>query len=86
MVVDIQKLSDALRHSSPEEDLRRDLERIIAARRSDIDAALKSGRSYSFRVPDGRQVRISPRRDEGLPGRPGNVGPVSNRLSIDAVS
>lgn len=61
MVVDVQKLSDALRRSSPEKDLRRDLQRLIDARKAEIDDALESGKSYWLRVPDGRQIRISRR-------------------------
>ncbi|MFC5864386.1 hypothetical protein ACFPT7_18920 [Acidicapsa dinghuensis] len=61
MVVDVKKLSDALRHSSPEEELRRDLERLIGARRQEINSALEAGRSFVLRVPDGRRIRISPR-------------------------
>lgn len=60
MVVDLKKLSDSLRRSSPEEDLRRDLERIIRARKTEIQKALASGTSYVLRVPDGRWIRISP--------------------------
>jgi len=61
MVVDVQKLSDALRRSSPEKDLRRDLQRLIDARKAEIDSTLESGKCYWLRVPDGRQIRISPR-------------------------
>jgi len=61
MVVDLKKLSDALRRSSPEEDLRRDLQRIIRARKADIEETLASGKSYVLRVPDGRRIRISPK-------------------------
>jgi hypothetical protein len=61
MVVDLQKLSDSLRRSSPEADLRRDLERIIRANKAEIEQTLQSGKSYWLRVPDGRQIRISPR-------------------------
>jgi hypothetical protein len=61
MVVDVQKLSDALRRSSPELELRRDLERLIGARRQEIEEAVQSGRSYWLRIPDGRQIRISRR-------------------------
>jgi hypothetical protein len=61
MVVDVTKLSDALRRSSPEKDLRRDLQRLISARKAEIDDALQSGKSYWLRVPDGRQIRISRR-------------------------
>jgi hypothetical protein len=61
MVVDVQKLSDALRRSSPEEELRRDLERLIGARRQEIEEAVQSGKSYWLRIPDGRQIRISRR-------------------------
>jgi hypothetical protein len=61
MVVDIKRLSDTLRRSSPTEDLRRDLERIIHARRGEIEKALENGGSYILRVPDGRQLRISRR-------------------------
>ena len=60
MVVDLKKLTDSLRQSSPEEDLRQDLERIIHARKKEIEATLASGKSYWLRVPDGRQIRISP--------------------------
>lgn len=61
MVVDVKKLSDALRSSSPEDELRRDLERLIAARRQEINTALAAGQTYVLRVPDGRRLRISPR-------------------------
>ena len=61
MVVDVQKLSDALRRSSPELELRRDLERLIGARRLEIEEAVQSGKSYWLRIPDGRQIRISKR-------------------------
>ena len=61
MVVDVKKLSDALRRSSPEKDLRRDLQRLIDARKTEIDDALESGKSYWLRVPVGRQIRISRR-------------------------
>jgi hypothetical protein len=61
MVVDLKRLTDSLRKSSPKEDLRQDLERIIGARKADIDRALESGESYSLRVPDGRWIRISRR-------------------------
>ena len=61
MVVDVKKLSDALRRSSPEKDLRRDLQRLIDARKAEIDDVLESGKSYWLRVPDGRQIRISRR-------------------------
>ena len=60
MVVDLKKLTDSLRQSSPTEDLRRDLERIIRARKEDIQKALAKGDSYVLRVPDGRRIRISP--------------------------
>lgn len=59
MVVDVQKLADALRWSSPEDDLRRDLERLIGARREEIEEALAAGGSFVLRVPDGRKIRIS---------------------------
>ena len=61
MVVDLKKLSDALRRSSPEEDLRRDLQRIISAHKAEIEQTVQSGGSYLLRVPDGRQIRISRR-------------------------
>ena len=60
MVVDLKKLSESLRQSSPEENLRRDLERIIRARKPEIQEALAKGKSYVLRVPDGRRIRISP--------------------------
>jgi hypothetical protein len=60
VVVDLKKLSEALRRSSPEEDLRHDLQRIIRAHKEEIQKALASGSSYSLRVPDGRWIRISP--------------------------
>jgi hypothetical protein len=59
MVVDLKKLSEALGRSSPEEDLRRDLQRILSARKPEIDQTLASGQSYVLRVPDGRRIRIS---------------------------
>jgi hypothetical protein len=61
MVVDLQRLSDALAQSSPEEDLRRDLQRIIRARKPEILERLARGESYVLRVPDGRRIRISPK-------------------------
>ena len=61
MVVDLKKLSDALRRSSPEEDLRRDLERIIGTHKAEIEQAVQSGGIYLLRIPDGRQIRISRR-------------------------
>jgi hypothetical protein len=61
MVVDVKKLSDALRRSSPEKDLRRDLQRLIDARKTEIDDALDNGKSYWLRIPDGRQIQISRR-------------------------
>jgi hypothetical protein len=61
MVVDLKKLSEALGRSSPEEDLRRDLQRIIRARRPEIDSAIAAGKSFVLRVPDGRRIRISRR-------------------------
>ena len=67
MVVDLKKLSEALLQSSPEEDMRQDLERIIRAEKPHIDAALASGQSYWLRVPDGRHLRISPRQPELKP-------------------
>jgi hypothetical protein len=59
MVVDIKKLSEALRQTSPEEALRRDLQRVIRARRSEIEHALETTGTYVLRVPDGRRLRIS---------------------------
>jgi hypothetical protein len=61
MVVDVKKLSDALRSSSPEAELERDLERLIGTHRAAINDALAAGRSYVLRVPDGRRIRISPK-------------------------
>ena len=61
MVVDLKKLSDSLSRSSPEEDLRRDLQRIIRASKPRIEETLASGGSYVLRVPDGRRIRISRR-------------------------
>ena len=61
MVVDLKKLSDSLSRSSPEEDLRRDLQRIIRASKTQIEETLASGKSYVLRVPDGRRIRISRR-------------------------
>ena len=61
MVVDLKKLSDSLSRSSPEEDLRRDLQRIIRASKPQIEETLASGKSYVLRVPDGRRIRISRR-------------------------
>ena len=60
MVVDLKRLSDALGRSSPEEDLRRDLQRIVRARKQEIQETLASGKSFVLRVPDGRRIRISP--------------------------
>lgn len=67
MVVDVKKLSDALRSSSPEDELRRDLERLIGARRQEIHDALAAGQSFVLRVPDGRRLRISPRTAQPIP-------------------
>jgi hypothetical protein len=50
MVVDLKKLSDALGRSSPEEDLRRDLQRIIRARKPEIEETLATGKSFVLRV------------------------------------
>jgi hypothetical protein len=50
MVVDLKKLSEALGRSSPE-DLRRDLQRILSARKPEIDRTLASVQSYVLRVP-----------------------------------
>ena len=61
MVVDLKKLSEALGRSSPEEDLRRDLQRIIRAHKQEIEDTTASGNSYVLRVPDGRRIRISRR-------------------------
>jgi hypothetical protein len=61
MVVDLKKLSEALGRSSPEEDLRRDLQRILSARKPEIDQTLANGQSYVLRIPDGRRIRISRR-------------------------
>jgi hypothetical protein len=60
MVVDLKKLSDSLRRSSPEDDLRRDLQRIIRARKPEIEQTLAQGKSFVLRVPDGRRIRIWP--------------------------
>jgi hypothetical protein len=59
MVVDLKRLSDSLRRSSPEEDLRRDLQRIIRARKPEIERALAEEGTYLLRVPDGRQIRLT---------------------------
>jgi hypothetical protein len=61
MVVDLKKLSDSLRQSSPEDDLRNDLRRIVRAYKPDIEQALSTGGSYVLRVPDGRRIRIARR-------------------------
>ena len=66
MVVDLKRLSEALGRSSPEEDLRNDLQRIIHARKQEIEYALAKTGTYLLRVPDGRKVRIS-RRIAGSP-------------------
>jgi hypothetical protein len=71
MVVDIKKLSDALRRSSPEEDLRRDLQRIIRARKEEIQSTLASGNSFVLRVPDGRRIEISPLSSDIVTGLAG---------------
>jgi hypothetical protein len=67
MVVDLKKLSDSLSQSSPEENLRRDLQRILHAHGPDIQQALAKGGSYSLRVPDGRRIRISRRTQPANP-------------------
>ena len=59
MVVDLKKLSEALGRSSPEEDLRRDLQRVIRAHRAEIEETTRTGGTYLLRVPDGRRIRIS---------------------------
>lgn len=59
MVVDLKKLSEALARSSPEQDLRRDLERLLSAQKPEIDQTLASGGSFVLRIPDGRRIRIS---------------------------
>lgn len=59
MVVDLQRLSEALARTSPEESLRQDLTRIIRARRGEIEHALETTGSYILRVPDGRRLRLS---------------------------
>jgi hypothetical protein len=61
MVVDLKKLSDSLRQSSPEDDLRNDLRRIVRAYKGDIEQALSTGGTYVLRVPDGRRIRIARR-------------------------
>jgi len=74
MVVDLQRLSEALAQSSPEEDLRRDLQRIIRARKPEILERLARGESYVLRVPDGRRIRISPKAPGAEPGVVGVAG------------
>jgi len=37
------------------------LQRIIRARKPEIEATLASGKSFVLRVPDGRRIRISRR-------------------------
>jgi hypothetical protein len=64
MVVDLQRLSEALARTSPEETLRRELKRIIRARKPEIEAQLARGESYVLRIPDGRRIRISPKAAE----------------------
>ena len=66
MVVDLKKLSEALGRSSPEEDLRRDLQRIIGAHKPEIDRTLASGKSFVLRIPDGRRIRISRKPAEAV--------------------
>ena len=67
MVVDLKRLSEALGRSSPEEDLRRDLQRIIRARKPEIEETIARGQSYVLRVPDGRRIRISRRPESVVP-------------------
>jgi 6-phosphogluconolactonase (cycloisomerase 2 family) len=61
MVVDLKKLSEALGRSSPEEDLRRDLQRILAPASRRLTRPSPAAKSYVLRVPDGRRIRISRR-------------------------
>jgi len=58
MVADLKNLSESLRESTPENYLRQ----MICSRRPEIEAALKNGDTYTFRVPDGRQIHIKPRQ------------------------
>jgi hypothetical protein len=57
MVADLKNLSESLRESTPENYLRQ----MIRSRRPEIEAALRNGETYTFRVPDGRQIHIKPR-------------------------
>ncbi len=63
MVADLKNLSESIRESTPENYLRQ----MICSRRPEIEAALKNGKTYSFRVPDGRQIHIKPRRHTSAP-------------------
>ncbi len=57
MVADLKNLSESIRESTPENYLRQ----MICSRRPEIEAALSKGETYTFRVPDGRQIHIKPR-------------------------
>jgi hypothetical protein len=63
MVADLKNLSESLRESTPEKYLRQ----MIRSRRPEIEAALKNGETYTFRVPDGRQIHIKPPEASSLP-------------------
>ncbi len=58
MVADLKNLSESIRESTPENYLKQ----MICSRRPEIEAALRNGETYTFRVPDGRQIHIKPRR------------------------
>lgn len=64
MTADLKKLSDSLRRDTPE----KALEQAIRSRRSELEADLKSGRTFKIRDSEGRIVRISP-RGNGVSGR-----------------
>lgn len=56
MTADLKKLSDSLRRDTPDEALKRDIQH----RRVELEADLRSGRTFEIRDMQGRVVRISP--------------------------
>lgn len=63
MTADLKKLSDSLRRDTPEKALGRTVERTIERRRSELEADLKSGKTFEIRDL-GRIVKISPRNGD----------------------
>jgi hypothetical protein len=70
MVADLKNLSESIRESTPENYLRQ----MICSRRPEIEAALRNGETYTFRVPDGRQIHIKPREESSHPLKPAMQG------------